>query len=32
MIPESHFGIYGLWKQDGKLVLVRKSGGRTWAH
>ncbi|MFF5790802.1 NUDIX domain-containing protein [Paeniglutamicibacter sp. NPDC012692] len=27
MNETTHFGVYGLWKQDGQVVLVRKSRG-----
>jgi ADP-ribose pyrophosphatase YjhB (NUDIX family) len=25
--PTKHFGVYGLWRQDARLVLVRKTRG-----
>ncbi|MFJ6416221.1 NUDIX domain-containing protein [Paeniglutamicibacter sp. NPDC091659] len=27
MDATTHFGVYGLWKQDGQMVLIRKSRG-----
>lgn len=27
MQPTVHFGVYGMWRQGGRLVLVRKSRG-----
>ncbi|MGC4943390.1 NUDIX domain-containing protein [Kribbella sp. DT2] len=27
MAPTHHFGVYALWRQDARLVLVRKTRG-----